>query len=924
MLCAIGAALVVWRRGDDGSSPVADPHTAAEREKLARNAKAAGAHPMAWLAQRNASARRIAGIVEKDGAPVEGATVRLGSEASRAGAIPEPTLVTAADGRFDFGLQIATRFAVIAEKPKLSPAATWLDLNNPKTPTEDLHLALHACDASIHGTIRDAGGGVISHARVALVLGGSGISGGTEADDLGAYELCVPVGWAEVVVSAEGYARTVDIVEGFGAVRRDFALVPGATVVGRVVHARDRSPVAGAHVELRPEAMAGSNVGRNATQYATSDDAGAFHVDGVMPGPYAVLARGDGLASTRAVYVVAEAGETPEEVVCVLAETTSISGKVIEHGTAKPIAGVSVWMESSRDDDAHAKETVGITQTDGSFVIDNLLPGEYTPSVQRHELRNQPPSITLANAAVGGVVLEVDRLGSITGRITRAGKPVDGVEVGLRNEGGGMNNRAARSEHDGRYEIRDVVAGTYRVYAESKREGAFTQGPTVIVTKGENRTGVDIEMELAGSIAGVVVDQNDAPVAGVVVTFSLLAGRDFGFATTAEDGTFKATALSGGGEYVYQVQPSQRSSITHPPAVGKRHPPIAVRDGATHVTGVRIKIRREQLAITGRVLDASGKPIAGARVEIEPAVYAGQPSMSDDTGAFTIRGLPVGTYQLAATIAGRAAFATGIAAGRSDVVVKFAETGTIEGTLEGFTDEPDVTASGMGTAAHATVNNATFRIRNLAKGTYRLQASSPTGGAVASVSVAAEPAKVVLRREGYGTIAGTITDEVTKQPRANMYCEAIVDSDNGGGRSATARTDARGNYRLERVMAGDAQVWCNGARGTVKVVEGETARLDLVAKPRTPPRSRGHIGLEVEYQLGDARVRSVEAGGPAARAGIAVGDIVVKLDDIVVEPYMAFELVSQIEAREVGSTIKLTVERNDKEIDAQIKIEAAR
>src|SRR5690606_1469201 len=107
-----------------------------------------------------------------------------------------------------------------------------------------------------------------------------------------------------------------------------------------------------------------------------------------------------------------------------------------------------------------------------------------------------------------GVTVEVDALSSISGRVTRLGRPVDGARVYARpteQKLEGYPPAPATSDVDGHFVLRGVPAGSYRVYAESKRVGAFTPGPAVTVRDGEDRTGVEVELNLAGSIAGSVV-----------------------------------------------------------------------------------------------------------------------------------------------------------------------------------------------------------------------------------------------------------------------------------------------------------------------------------------------------------------------------------------------------------------------------------
>ena len=61
-------------------------------------------------------------------------------------------------------------------------------------------LVLHACTASLHGTVHDAAGGAIAHARVAASAFGSTPGAGTEAGDDGGYDVCLSPGRVEILV----------------------------------------------------------------------------------------------------------------------------------------------------------------------------------------------------------------------------------------------------------------------------------------------------------------------------------------------------------------------------------------------------------------------------------------------------------------------------------------------------------------------------------------------------------------------------------------------------------------------------------------------------------------------------------------------------------------------------------------------------
>jgi hypothetical protein len=234
------------------------------------------------------------------------------------------------------------------------------------------------------------------------------------------------------------------------------------------------------------------------------------------------------------------------------------------------------------------------------------------------------------------------------------------------------------------------------------------------------------------------------------------------------------------------------------------------------------------------------------------------------------------------------------------------------------------------------VTGNTFRVRSLPSGNYVVTAREKVG--VATVRVTIKPGAsttVTLAQRSFGTITGTLTDEATHKPIADAMCFAeVMDADDGDSAGdsaryqniARARTDASGAFRLERVIAGDNHVMCiDTSSKRVQVVAGQATHVDLVKRTsdEAPPSARrAHLGFVLENQLSDVRVKSVEPNSPAARAGIAVGDIVVKVDDRVVERWAAEYLVDMLETSHIGRPAKLTLERNDKEQVIQLPIEA--
>ncbi len=124
-----------------------------------------------------------------------------------------------------------------------------------------------------------------------------------------------------------------------------------------------------------------SVTGRLAKVDGITSVAGVFEARKLRSGRYTITV-------TRAGYEPAEAeldiGEAPESVQLNLRALPSrIIGRVIERGTARPIAGVRVCIDSSRLDRS------ALTGAEGGFVLENIPAGPYTVAVDAVGFKHQ-------------------------------------------------------------------------------------------------------------------------------------------------------------------------------------------------------------------------------------------------------------------------------------------------------------------------------------------------------------------------------------------------------------------------------------------------------------------------------------------------------------------------------------------------------
>ena len=241
--------------------------------------------------------------------------------------------------------------------------------------------------------------------------------------------------------------------------------------------------------------------------------------------------------------------------------------------------------------------------------------------------------------------------GSIRGRITRAdGRPLPNAIVRVP---GGLLAPTAITDEDGRYEIRDVPAGRYRVMAsragfitvEYGQRGPLDTGEAIDLGPGESRQRIDMVLPDPAAITGRVVDDAGEAVEGAdvrVMQVRYQAGRrrlvdvsGVEARRTDDLGRYRIHGLLPG-EYVVRALVGQLVSAvtttidlpgyapTYFPGTWNPVEAALVTVGiAQRFSGVDFALVRAPMArISGLALDASGNPITGG-LSLSPSRRSG-------------------------------------------------------------------------------------------------------------------------------------------------------------------------------------------------------------------------------------------------------------------------------------------------------------
>ena len=889
----------------------------------------AGVAVPSWFGQRGAPLRRIAGRVTFGGAPVPNATVELQSELTDAGMLRPAKRRTGSDGLFDFGTQPPAKFSVAATADERSPAIVEIDTRDPTSAAERLELRLGGCQSQLLGHVSDSSGGPIAGAKVCLAPPRA--SACVETDSSGAYKACLSPHQNLVAVAATGYGAIYDRFEYTGRrVQRDYKLTPEATIVGRVIRADTNAPVAGASVRSSSTEAGLRFAAPGAT---TTDDAGRFTLSGLAGGRHRVLAFAEGVASAEAVEVNVEPGRSSGEVLLRLVQASRLSGVVTDG--RDPIVGATVSLgfgESRGSVDA-------VTQPDGSFVIDPVARGVAMLTVRDYDVR-EPKTIKIDRANVSGVHVIVDAMASVAGHVTFQGKPFAGAEAG---DGFQLN---APTDSDGNYVLRGMPPGRYHMSAMDPTTRAFGWGPELVLAKGEKRTGIDIDIDRTAKISGVVVESDGTPVSAVMVSVEMVGVTDFGQDVTSPDGTFCIRYIMGGGDYRASVLASAQFTTVHLKLASDSATTINVKDGTTEVTGVRLVVQRDHLSISGRTVDSDGQPFSDVRVVAFRADdmtgsmlddwYSHPSAISATDGSWSIADLDSATYTLRARAGdGSEGLVRGVSAGQKNVVVTLQGTGAIDGTLVGFSSPPSVHAIrrlGMSvTNVYATVQGNSFHIVGLSPGSYQVAAIGAEEDARSVEVVAGQTATVALQSRGSTTVRGHLVDWASGSAVPGLRCTAALRPSPSvlvPLNAIVGLTDDSGAFVLEGVPTGDISVLCFPAtpywtfgRTDLTVTSGQDATCQVQAVKRDPNVPQAEIGAVIDPIAMPLQFQLIAPNGPAQRAGIHPGDVLIAIDGLNASQLSPFGATVAISQRPAGSTAHLGLARGAQTITADVAIQ---
>ncbi|MFM1919674.1 MAG: Thiol-disulfide oxidoreductase ResA [Candidatus Hydrogenedentota bacterium] len=392
----------------------------------------------------------------------------------------------------------------------------------------------------------------------------------------------------------------------------------GFVLSGRVLQESDGTPVNGAEVWLSQEGLAVRAATNSQGQYSLPGaNAGAFHVVALHSG-HAIAGHTGFLTASAVVDLVLPPAEDVSLKV-IGPSSKAVSGARLTWLNVNGLFNVPVAELGEAGFPQYRSNGEGMITLpplpSGGFVRLRLSQFDHADlMVDYLPVKQEQPALQMAHGvAVAGKVMAPD------------GTPAPGAMVRLFQVGvaGQREFASAASDPEGYFRCR-VPSGEYLV---AVRHADFASPPPQpVLARGEDSAEVLLQLERARRITGQVLLPDGAPCGGVYVAYlkgetiyeEVFTGADGGFhlRVASPDGVLRVVPPDG---YVTQ----QLSDIV-----------VAMED-ADKVVLNPIQLR-EVPRLKGRVLDASGEPVAGALVST-PRLGRPERAVSDADGRFEIR-----------------------------------------------------------------------------------------------------------------------------------------------------------------------------------------------------------------------------------------------------------------------------------------------
>jgi protocatechuate 3,4-dioxygenase beta subunit len=457
-------------------------------------------------------------------------------------------------------------------------------------------------------------------------------------------------GWIPVEANADGYASSMAIttIGSGGAVGTiTLTLKKGVAISGKVVDEAGQ-PVPKARITVAPT-MWGWSEHRAKT---TTDDKGEFTLVALPAGSH-ILASVDGEHAPSRSAPVTVGNQPVSGITITMKSGASLSGVVVDTD-GKPVAAAAVRVAGKGADvwwRQQARQTT--TDAEGKFTLRGLGRNQMQVRAESDAVASKVTSVDLTDKAdVRDVKLVLDVSGRISGVVVDdKGAPVPEIQVNAlpdflsgdgNTEGMALTGMtSATTDGSGAFTVNGLVDGAYKVWAARSTDVWQEWGQNGIAAK-TGDTNVRIILPAPGEIKGTLV---------------LDGGTGAPYPATVQVGTKPPTPVDKDGNFFVREVPPGAIDVTFQGSGFAQmvKQDVKVEPGATTDLGKVVVSRGRRL--TGKVVDKSGTPVAGAKVKFGDMLFSSEggnqsqaeqfetmagvrSAVSDQNGQFTIVGVP--------------------------------------------------------------------------------------------------------------------------------------------------------------------------------------------------------------------------------------------------------------------------------------------
>lgn len=256
--------------------------------------------------------------------------------------------------------------------------------------------------------------------------------------------------------------------------------------------------------------------------WRTSDAQGFFTFNDTPRGEYTLDARLGGELGVAYVNFV-DPSKVTEPVVLELRPCSRVEGRVTARSGA-PIAGAEVRFWRRQPTRSHFAQT----DSEGGYAFDCLLRADFTAQIEAegfHEWVEMMDPTALAAGETWRLDWVLEEAAAFRGHVVdREGRGIPGARVSVTAESMDepeaeiveLGEAVATTGSDGRFSLRDRVAGTYSVEIHGP-EGWGSRRERVRLPLTDARFVLEPSAPAPGILVGTVVDEQGRPLEGVVV-----------------------------------------------------------------------------------------------------------------------------------------------------------------------------------------------------------------------------------------------------------------------------------------------------------------------------------------------------------------------------------------------------------------------